>query len=758
MSHDSSLGNLEDREVDALDPSLPLMSASIPGPAPSPQRNDRFKTGDMIFGDNYAVVRLLGRGGMGEVWQVRNLTLKRDEAIKLINLDCAAIQGSRGRFEREAEVMARIKHPNTVVIYGLTKFENQDVIIMEYINGKPLSQVIAGSPVMPLDQVVPIFGQLADLLDEVHRNGIVHRDLKPSNLMLVDGKQSGPLLKVLDFGIAKLMEPGEDLTVAGDFVGTSRYASPEQRDLKEVDRRSDIYAMGLLLYQLLTGRRLSTEAPRAAGWPWDDAGGGRNIPEPVRVLITRCLDDDPNQRPQSAGEVARGLSSGFSPAPASVSVKTRPRRLLIAAAAICLGAAVWYWSGGSMQQASEPVVATSPAAPGRLSVTPLRLGARGILAEVLDDVSLLSADQRTHVRYVSWNHRLAAGVPAGDVELMRSELEATLTKAASRPVKLVAAGLGRSAVYRLDLRDLGWNARPYPIAASTAADVRPPTLYDLILLEYPFGWVEKGLSERSDLESKYLNALDQARPLAYLRGDWLAEALTRPSLAADLGITLPSSPASSPDSLNERDAAAALGFADLAGYRTALDRLEPSDRPAELDGLKQGGTLTVEVWRRRFPQFIQRTGQGRPLPPVDAAGFVSFDAATEPVPLEIRPDRTVLQIGKPGLVVQFANRIDRPLFVEWVVQSDAGAVALPREPEHRGVVGVQPGPPATLKFDGPVEGPVGREFLVFFSSAARFPAGVLLQTPGRRARFVHLGDFPAEQVARTVIAVDTVTP
>lgn len=783
MSHVSSSGDPGDGGTDAPNPSPPPMSESDAGPAASRRESGggRFRPGQILF-DRYQIVQPLGHGGMGEVWLARHLKLACDRAIKLIHPEYSRDQRFRARFEIEAETMARIKHPQAVVVHNADTIEGVCYIEMEYIPGRPLSEEIAGGSVMPPDRVVLLFNQLADVLDEIHKEGIVHRDLKPSNLMLVDGEPPERNLKVLDFGIAKRMEAGEELTRTGEIIGTSGYASPEQLAGREIDRRTDIYSMGLLLCLLLTGRlprRGPSHSFHLANRPWDAADGGGNLPEPVRDLIAECLDNDPGQRPRSAGEVAARLADGFSFATPSAEAANRrlssgasaPARpvnrrvaLAAAAAALGLGAVLWRRPGAPPREhspndeanAATPERKTTDAGPPALA--PPRLGARGVLAEILDDVRALSEDQRANARYVSWNHRLAAGVPADRIAAMRTELEAAFAGIARKPMKLAAAGSGRSAVYRFDLRDLGWDARPYVIEPTSASGVRPPTLHDLILLEYPFGWVEEGLAERSALESEYLNDLRQVRPVAHLHGDWLADAITRPPLAGDLGIGSSPPPASPPTPLAERDAAAALGFADLADYRAALDRLDPGERPAEFDALRRGGALAPEVWRRRFPEFIRRVGRGRPLPPVDDAELVGRDAAVGPTTLEIRPDRTELVVGGPGPTVQLANRTDQPLFVEWVARSGAGVVALPRETEHRGVIELRSGSVATLEFDGPVQGPAGRDHLVFYSSTARFPAGTLLQAPGRADRFVHLGDFPVERIARTVIAIETVAP
>ncbi len=265
--------------------------------------------GRVLF-DQYRIERKLGAGGFGSVWLVRNLPLNVDRALKLIEADIADDPQVQARFRREARLLAKLTHPNVVNVYNAGIVEGVAFLEMEYVEGKNLGSVMRAGRPLPLALVSRIVEQLCDVLQAAHDQGIVHRDLKPSNLMLVgDGR-----LKVLDFGIAKALDGARDdvHTLSGGFLGTTHYASPEQIRGASIDPRSDLYSIGVILYELLTGQRpfggtmqrvmLShlTEAPP----PFSVVAPGCDVPEAVERVVLRCLEKDPANRPQTARELA----------------------------------------------------------------------------------------------------------------------------------------------------------------------------------------------------------------------------------------------------------------------------------------------------------------------------------------------------------------------------------------------------------------------------------------------------------------------
>ncbi|MFI5170495.1 MAG: serine/threonine-protein kinase, partial [Vicinamibacterales bacterium] len=216
---------------------------------------------------HYQIVARLGAGGMGEVWRATDTRLSRDVAIKVLPKDVASDPDRLARFRREAQLLAALNHPSVAAIHGIEEAEGQPFLVLELVPGEDLSERLKQGPI-PLDEALPIARQIAEALEEAHERGIVHRDLKPANVKVTpDGK-----VKVLDFGLAKAWggEPGAgsapDLsasptlahtgTAAGVILGTAAYMSPEQARGKPVDKRSDIWAFGALLHEMLTGRQL----------------------------------------------------------------------------------------------------------------------------------------------------------------------------------------------------------------------------------------------------------------------------------------------------------------------------------------------------------------------------------------------------------------------------------------------------------------------------------------------------------------------
>ena len=212
----------------------------------------------------YEILSLIGSGGMGEVYRARDSRLNRDVAIKVLPADVAADHDRLARFEREAQVLASLNHPNIAQIHGVDDSSGAPALVMELVEGPTLADRIAKGPI-PLDEALPIAKQIAEALEAAHEQGIIHRDLKPANIKVTpEGR-----VKVLDFGLAKAMsnevaaaDPASSPTLTmratqmGIILGTAAYMSPEQARGQSVDRRADIWAFGVMLYEMLTGRQL----------------------------------------------------------------------------------------------------------------------------------------------------------------------------------------------------------------------------------------------------------------------------------------------------------------------------------------------------------------------------------------------------------------------------------------------------------------------------------------------------------------------
>ena len=201
------------------------------------------------------ILGLLGKGGMGEVYKARDSKLNREVAIKVLPQSLANDPEYFARFQREAQALAALHHPNIATIFGL----EQNAIVMELIDGQPLQGPL------PVETVIQIAKQIAEALEAAHEKGIIHRDLKPGNILLTPEGQ----IKILDFGLAKAVERTSEsdrtltlrATEAGLILGTAAYMSPEQAAGKPVDRRADIWSFGVVLHELLTGKRLFDGRP-----------------------------------------------------------------------------------------------------------------------------------------------------------------------------------------------------------------------------------------------------------------------------------------------------------------------------------------------------------------------------------------------------------------------------------------------------------------------------------------------------------------
>jgi serine/threonine-protein kinase len=214
----------------------------------------------------YEVVAQIGEGGMGAVYRATDTSLGRQVAIKVLPDAFAAKPDRLARFEREAKTLASLNHPHIAAIYGFEKSAHQHALVMELVEGEDLSQRIARGAI-PLDEALPIARQIAEALEEAHEHGIIHRDLKPANVKV----RSDGTVKVLDFGLAKAIEPAGSsspsaslsptittpaMTQAGMILGTAAYMSPEQARGIDVDKRTDLWAFGVVLWEMLTGARL----------------------------------------------------------------------------------------------------------------------------------------------------------------------------------------------------------------------------------------------------------------------------------------------------------------------------------------------------------------------------------------------------------------------------------------------------------------------------------------------------------------------
>jgi Tol biopolymer transport system component len=294
----------------------------------------------------YEILGPAGAGGMGEVYRARDSRLDRDVAIKILPEHLSATPGLRERFEREARAISQLSHPNICVLYDVGKQEGADYLVLEYLEGETLGARLRKGP-LPTEQVLKYGAQIADALDKAHRHGVVHRDLKPDNVMLL---KSG--VKLLDFGLAKpLATPvgmsssiaatmtHSPLTTEGTLVGTFQYMAPEQLEGREADARSDIFALGCVLYEMSSGKRAfdgkstaSVVASIMNSEPAPLTTVAPMTPPALEWATRKCMAKDPEDRWQSAVDLAselRWIQEGGSRAGVPVPTSVRGRRKLL---------------------------------------------------------------------------------------------------------------------------------------------------------------------------------------------------------------------------------------------------------------------------------------------------------------------------------------------------------------------------------------------------------------------------------------------
>ena len=286
------------------------------------------------------IVAHAGAGGMGAVYRARDLKLNRDVAIKVLPEGFASDPDRIARFTREAQALAALNHSNIAHVYGLEDLHPSCALIMEFVEGQTLEARLAAGP-LPLADVTAIARQIAAGLEAAHEKGIIHRDLKPANVMVSDDGH----VKILDFGLAKAAEPAfagvrdpmnsptmlsPVVTTQGVILGTGAYMSPEQARGRAVDKRSDIWAFGVVLWEMITGRRpfaretvTDTLADVVSTEPaWTDLPA--DVPDPLRRLIARCLVKDPQQRLRDIGEARIALEDPAMMERRAAAVQSRP--------------------------------------------------------------------------------------------------------------------------------------------------------------------------------------------------------------------------------------------------------------------------------------------------------------------------------------------------------------------------------------------------------------------------------------------------
>lgn len=352
---------------------------------------------------------------MGEVYRAKDSKLGRDVAIKVLPDEFAENEERLARFKREAKVLASLNHPGIAAIHGLEESEGTHYLVLELVPGETLAERISRGPI-PVEEAIEIATKIAEALEEAHEQGIVHRDLKPANIKQTeDGK-----IKVLDFGLAKVFQEDgaesdaatsmsptltRDATRVGVILGTASYMSPEQAKGKRVDKRTDIFAFGAVLYEMLTGKKafpgedvsevLASVIKLEPDWNALPTGVSSRLLE----LLRRCLEKDSKRRVRDIGDVRLAMEGAFETAPTpqgvvSPSVGWQPAKAVAAALALSVIAGVAVWN--VMRSEPPPIARFSLTLPPGVSLTGI---ARHVLALSPDGTRLVySANDQLYLR------------------------------------------------------------------------------------------------------------------------------------------------------------------------------------------------------------------------------------------------------------------------------------------------------------------------------------------------------------------------
>ena len=302
--------------------------------------------GTMI--SHYRIIEKIGAGGMGEVYLAEDTNLHRKVALKFLPIQCAADPDFKARFVREAEAAAKLDHPNIITIYEVSECRGRSFFAMQLVEGQSLRESSRGKELSP-DRIIELAIQICDGLGAAHDKKVVHRDIKPSNIVI--DAYGRP--KILDFGLAAI-QGGEHLTKTGSTLGTMQYMSPEQVQGKEVDHRSDLFSLGVVLYELITGRTpfardndMATGQAILSATPEPLAKYRANIPDELQRTVSKLLEKDPSMRYQTAAGIISDLKRLIAPVQSSIAVTParRPRRwslwIGVGTAAI-IAIASWY--------------------------------------------------------------------------------------------------------------------------------------------------------------------------------------------------------------------------------------------------------------------------------------------------------------------------------------------------------------------------------------------------------------------------------
>lgn len=339
---------------------------------------------------SYEIQSVLGQGGMGVVYKARHTLMERTAALKMLHSQLVSDSTSVMRFKQESKAASRIEHPNVITIYefGISP-SGQPYIVMEYLEGRSLADYIKKDGQVSVERAVHILTQACDALDHAHKQGVIHRDLKPTNIVLINYDNDADFVKVVDFGVAKLLGTGAEgqrLTQAGEVCGSPVYMSPEQCKGEDLDRRSDIYSMGIVIYETLTGKLpilgrtmvdTMTKHISEMPLPFSEARPDLYIPERLEAVVFKALAKEPHLRQQSMAELRDDLEMAIPRPGRSQVLRTQPIEErqpeksssktglvagIAAAVVVACGVGAYVFSSSKSPEPKPAVVTPAPAA------------------------------------------------------------------------------------------------------------------------------------------------------------------------------------------------------------------------------------------------------------------------------------------------------------------------------------------------------------------------------------------------------------
>jgi serine/threonine protein kinase/tetratricopeptide (TPR) repeat protein len=429
----TQLGVSEEKPIESGKPFEPIKPIEHTETLQAPR--EELTTGS-TFARRYQIIEELGKGGMGKVYKADDIELKEKVALKLIKPEISADKNTVERFQNELKFARKIVHKNVGRMYDLGKEEGNYYITMEYVEGQDLKGLIRQSGQLAIGTTISIAKQICEGLAEAHKLGVVHRDLKPSNIM-IDREGNA---RIMDFGIARSLK-GRGITGAGVIIGTPEYMSPEQVEGKDVDQRSDIYSLGAILFEMVTGRvPFEGDTPFTIGVkhkseiPADPREINAQVPEDLSRIILKCLEKERETRYQSAGEVrselvriAKGLPTTEKLVPPKktmtskeITVTFNKKKLLIPTLAVLvlavLAVVIFLFLPKKAPVEHSVAVITFENQTGEKSYDYLR--------KAIPNLLITSLEQSNNIRVVTWErmHDLLELMGKGDVEVIDDDL------------------------------------------------------------------------------------------------------------------------------------------------------------------------------------------------------------------------------------------------------------------------------------------------------------------------------------------------